>query len=150
MSTLLGGLGHALGLAFAMFWEILWALILGFALSGAVQAVVSKSEMSRLLPDDSPRSLCIASGLGAASSSCSYAAVALARSIFRKGANFTAAMAFQFASTNLVLELGIILAVLIGWQFTLAEFLGGPLMIIFIALLFRAVLRRRLVQEARR
>jgi uncharacterized membrane protein YraQ (UPF0718 family) len=97
----LGGLGHALSLAFAMFWEILWALILGFALSGVVQAVVSKGEMSRLLPDDSPRSLCIASGLGAASSSCSYAAVALARSIFRKGANFTAAMAFQFASTNL-------------------------------------------------
>ena len=89
MSTLLDGLGHALSLAFAMFWEILWALILGFALSGAVQAVVSKREMSRLLPDDSPRSLAIATGLGAASSSCSYAAVALARSIFRKGASFT-------------------------------------------------------------
>jgi uncharacterized membrane protein YraQ (UPF0718 family) len=106
--------------------------------------------MSRLLPDDSPRSLCIASGLGAASSSCSYAAVALARSIFRKGANFTAAMAFQFASTNLVIELGIIMAVLLGWQFTLAEFVGGPLMIVFLALLFRAVLRRRLVEQARR
>jgi uncharacterized membrane protein YraQ (UPF0718 family) len=146
---LLDAAGHALGLAFAMFWEILWALILGFALSGVVQAVVSKGEMSRLLPDDSPRSLCIASGLGAASSSCSYAAVALARSIFRKGANFTAAMAFQFASTNLVIELGIIIAVLLGWQFTLAEFLGGPLMIIFMALLFRVFLRRRLVQQAR-
>ena len=150
MSTLLSATGHALSLAFAMFWEILWALILGFALSGAVQAVVSKGEMSRLLPDDSPRSLCIASGLGAASSSCSYAAVALARSIFRKGANFTAAMAFQFASTNLVIELGIIMAVLLGWQFTLAEFVGGPLMIVFLALLFRAVLRRRLVEQARR
>jgi uncharacterized membrane protein YraQ (UPF0718 family) len=149
MEAALGGLGHALSLAFAMFWEILWALILGFALSGAVQAVVSKGEMSRLLPDDSPRSLCIAAGLGAASSSCSYAAVALARSIFRKGADFTAAMAFQFASTNLVIELGIIMAVLLGWQFTLAEFLGGPLMIIFIALLFRAFLRRRLVEQAR-
>jgi uncharacterized membrane protein YraQ (UPF0718 family) len=149
MSTLLGGLGHALSLAFAMFWEILWALILGFALSGVVQAVVSKGEMSRLLPDDAPRSLCIASGLGAASSSCSYAAVALARSIFRKGANFTAAMAFQFASTNLVIELGIIMAVLLGWQFTLAEFLGGPLMIILLALLFRLFLRRRLVEQAR-
>jgi uncharacterized protein len=79
MEAVLGGLGHALSLAFAMFWEILWALILGFALSGVVQAVVSKGEMSRLLPDDAPRSLCIASGLGAASSSCSYAAVALAR-----------------------------------------------------------------------
>jgi uncharacterized membrane protein YraQ (UPF0718 family) len=145
----LGGLGHALSLAFAMFWEILWALILGFALSGAVQAVVSKGEMSRLLPDDSPRSLCIASGLGAASSSCSYAAVALARSIFRKGADFTAAMAFQFASTNLVIELGIIMAVLLGWQFTLAEFLGGPLMIVLVAVLFRLLLRRRLVDQAR-
>jgi uncharacterized protein len=114
-----------------------------------VQAVVSKGEMSRLLPDDSPRSLCLASGLGAASSSCSYAAVALARSIFRKGANFTAAMAFQFASTNLVIELGIIMAVLLGWQFTLAEFVGGPLMIIFMALVFRVFLRRRLVEQAR-
>jgi uncharacterized membrane protein YraQ (UPF0718 family) len=150
VNTVLGAAGHALGLAFAMFWEILWALILGFGLSGAVQAVVSKGEMSRLLPDDSPRSLCIASGLGAASSSCSYAAVALARSIFRKGANFTSAMAFQFASTNLVIELGIIMAVLLGWQFTLAEFTGGPLMIVFIALLFRAFLRRRLVEQARR
>jgi uncharacterized membrane protein YraQ (UPF0718 family) len=149
MSTLLGGLGHALSLAFAMFWEILWALILGFALSAAVQAVVSKREMSRVLPDDSPRSLAIAAGLGAASSSCSYAAVALARSIFRKGADFTPAMAFQFASTNLVIELGIIMAVLLGWQFTLAEFLGGPLMIVLLALLFRATLRPRLVQEAR-
>jgi uncharacterized membrane protein YraQ (UPF0718 family) len=150
MSTVLGAAGHALSLAFAMFWEILWALVLGFALSGVVQAVVSKGEMSRLLPDDSPRSLCLASGLGAASSSCSYAAVALARSIFRKGANFTAAMAFQFASTNLVIELGIIMAVLLGWQFTLAEFVGGPLMIVFMALVFRVLLRRRLVAQARR
>ena len=149
MESVLGGLGHALSLAFAMFWEVLWALILGFALSGVVQAVVSKGEMSRLLPDASPRSLCIASGLGAASSSCSYAAVALARSIFRKGADFTAAMAFQFASTNLVIELGIILAVLMGWQFTLAEFVGGPLMIVLVALVFRLLLRRRLVDQAR-
>jgi len=96
----------ALSFAFGMFWEILWALILGFALSGVVQAVVSKREMRRLLPDDSPRSLARATLLGAASSSCSYAAVALARSLFRKGANFTAAIAFQFASTNLVIELG--------------------------------------------
>src|SRR5258705_11527562 len=90
--------GDALSFAFGMFWEILWALILGFALSAVVQAVVSKEEMRRLLPDDGPRSIARASLLGAASSSCSYAAVALARSIFRKGANFTAAMAFQFAS----------------------------------------------------
>jgi uncharacterized protein len=142
-------LADALSFAFGMFWEILWALILGFALSGAVQAVVSKGEMRRLLPDDSPRSLGIASGLGAASSSCSYAAVALARSLFRRGANFTAAMAFEFASTNLVIELGIIMALLLGWQFTLAEFVGGPLMIVLLALVFRVFLRRRLVDEAR-
>src|SRR6266508_2116012 len=146
----LGALAHALSIAFGMTWEILWALILGFALSGVVQAVVSKSEMTRLLPDDSPRTLAIACGLGAASSSCSYAAVALARSIFRKGADFTAAMAFEFASTNLVIELGIILALLIGWQFTLAEFLGGPLMVVLLALLFRALLTPRLLEMAGR
>jgi len=119
-------IADALQFAFGMTWEVLWALILGFALSSAVQAVVSKQQMQSLLPDDSPRTLAVAAGLGAASSSCSYASVALARSLFRKGANFTAAMAFQFASTNLVVELGIILAVLIGWRFTAAEFLGGP------------------------
>ena len=139
----------ALSFAFWMFWEILWALILGFALSGAVQALVSKEEMRRLLPDDSPRSLSLACGLGAASSSCSYAAVALARSLFRKGADFTAAMAFEFASTNLVIELGIIMALLLGWQFTLAEFVGGPLMIVLMALVFRVFLKRGLVDEAR-
>jgi len=99
----------------------------------------------RLLGDDRPRTLALAAGLGAASSSCSYAAVALARSLFRKGADFTAAMAFEIASTNLVVELGIILALLMGWQFTLAEFVGGPIMIITIAVLFRVFLRRRLV-----
>jgi uncharacterized membrane protein YraQ (UPF0718 family) len=140
----------ALSLAFGMFWEILWALVLGFALAAAVQAVVSKAEMTRLLPDDSPRSIGIACGLGAASSSCSYAAVALARSIFRKGADFTAAMVFEFASTNLVIELGIIMAILLGWQFTLGEFVGGPLMIVLLALLFRTFLSQRLLDAARR
>jgi uncharacterized membrane protein YraQ (UPF0718 family) len=142
-------LGDALSLAFGMFWEILWALILGFAISAAVQAVVSKEEMRRLLPDDSVRSLGIACGLGAASSSCSYAAVAMARSVVRRGADFTAAMVFEFASTNLVIELGIVMAVLLGWQFTLAEFVGGPLMIVILALIFRRFLTRRLVAEAR-
>jgi hypothetical protein len=142
-------LGQALSVAFGMFWEILWALILGFALSGAVQAVVSKAEMRRLLPDDSPRSLAVATGLGAASSSCSYAAVALARSLFRRGADFTAATAFEFASTNLVAELGILMALVLGWQFTLGEFVGGPLMIVLLAVVFRLFLRRRLVEEAR-
>src|SRR5438093_7328786 len=139
----------ALSFAFGMFWEILWALILGFALSGVVQAVVTKRELRRLLPDDSPRSLALACGLGAASSSCSYAAVALARSLFRKGADFTASMAFEFASTNLVVELGILMALVLGWQFTLGQFVGGPLMIVLLALVFRAFLTRRLVDEAR-
>jgi uncharacterized membrane protein YraQ (UPF0718 family) len=146
---MLAAIGHALMMSFTMAWEILWALILGFWLSAIIQAVVSKEEMSRLLPDDAPRTIAVACGLGAASSSCSYAAVALARSMFRKGANFTAAMAFQFASTNLVLELGILLAVLMGWQFTLAEFTGGPLMIVIMVLLFKAFLTPRIVEAAR-
>jgi uncharacterized membrane protein YraQ (UPF0718 family) len=149
MTSVISGLSHALWMAFAMFWEILWPLILGFALSGVVQAVVSKREMSKLLPDDSPKSLAVACGLGAASSSCSYAAVALARSIFRKGADFTAAMAFELASTNLVAELSIILIVLMGWQFALAEFAGGLLMVAILAVLFRIFLSRKLVREAR-
>ena len=149
VASISGSLLNALSFAFGMFWEILWALILGFALSAAVQAVVSKREMRKLLPDDSPKSLLIAGGLGAASSSCSYAAVALARSLFRKGADFTAAMAFEFASTNLVVELGVIMALLLGWQFTLGEFIGGPIMIILLALVFRVFLKQRLVDEAR-
>jgi uncharacterized membrane protein YraQ (UPF0718 family) len=148
--SIVSEIGQALGIAFGMLWEILWALILGFALSAMVESVVSKRAMTRLLPDASPRSLAVATGLGAASSSCSYAAVALARSIFRKGADFTAAMAFEFASTNLVIELGIILALLLGWQFTLGEFVGGPLMIVFLALLFRVFLKKRLVESAHR
>lgn len=146
---MIGYVLNALAMAFAMGWEILWPLILGFALSAVVQAVVSHSEMSRLLPDDSPRSIAIALGLGAASSSCSYAAVALARSIFRKGANFTAAMTFELASTNLVLELGIIMIVLLGWQFALAEFIGAPIMVVILVLLFRTFLRPNLVRAAK-
>src|SRR3989442_4400388 len=145
----LGPISDALSIAFSMLWEVLWALILGFGLSAVVQAVVSKREMTRLMPDSSPRSLVIASALGAASSSCSYAAVAIARSIFRKGADFTAAMAFEFASTNLVIELGIIMAILLGWQFTLAEFTGGPLMIAILVVLFRFFLNPQLVAAAR-
>src|SRR5947209_20294633 len=108
-----------------MFWEVLWPLVLGFGLSGIVQAVVSHKAMARFLGDDSPRSLTFASLFGIASSSCSYASVALARSLFRKGASFTAAMVFELASTNLVIELGIILVVLLGWPFMVAEFAGG-------------------------
>src|SRR5258708_15766328 len=132
-----------------MTWEILWALILGFTLSAIVEAVVSKAQLSRLLPDDSPRSLGLATLLGAASSSCSYAAVALARSLFIKGADFTAAMTFEIASTNLVIELRIVLVILMGWQFAAAEFVGGAVMIVLLALLFRALLERRMIHDAR-
>src|SRR3954447_9305821 len=142
-------IGHALAIAGSMTWEILWALILGFTLSAVVQAVVRKSTIVRLLGDDRPKALAVATALGAASSSCSYAAVALARSLFRKGAGFTAAMAFEIGSTNLVVELGILLALLMGWQFTAAEFIGGPIMIVLVALMFRVFLRRRLVRAAR-
>src|SRR5256714_421237 len=150
LATVTHSAGRALSFAFGMFWEVLWALILGFFLSAAVQAVVRKSEMRRLMGDDSPRSIAIATGLGVASSSCSYAAVALARSLFRKGANFTAAMAFEIAATNLVVELGIIMALLVGWQFTVGEFVGGPLMIVIVAILFRRLLSRRSLDEAHR
>jgi uncharacterized protein len=141
--------GHALAVAGSMTWEILWALILGFALSAVVQAVVRRSAIVRLLGDDRPRTVAIAAGFGIASSSCSYAAVALARSLFRKGAGFIAVMAFEIASTNLVVELGIILALLMGWQFTAAEFVGGPIMIVTVAVLFRLLLRERLLRSAR-
>ena len=140
---------RALSMAFAMGWEILWPLILGFALSAVVQAVVSQREMVRLLPDDRPRSIATALALGAASSSCSYAAVAIARSVFRKGANFTAAMAFEMASTNLVLELSLIMLVFLGWQFTLAEFVGAPLMVALLVLLFRTFLRPSVLDAAK-
>src|SRR5258708_37863331 len=150
MSSVAYALFNALFMAFAMGWEILWPLILGFALSGVIQAVVTKGEMSRLLPDSTLRSILIATALGAASSSCSYAAVALARSIFRKGADFIAAIAFQFASTNLVFELGIIIAVLIGWQFVAAEFVGGLIMIALLTVMLRAIMNPPLIEEARR
>jgi len=145
---MLGWLWHALAIAGSMTWEILWALILGFALSAVVQAVVRRESVTRALGTDDAGALAAATGLGMASSSCSYASVALARSLFRKGASFTSAMVFEIASTNLVIELGIILALLMGWQFTLAEFVGGPIMIVALAVLFRIFLRRRLVEDA--
>ncbi len=146
---IIDSIGQALFMAFSMLWEILWPLILGFTLSGIVQAVVSHQAMAKALGGDSPKNLTLATLFGIASSSCSYAAVALARSIFQKGASFTSAMAFELASTNLVIELGIILIVLMGWQFTAAEFTGGILMVIFIAVIFRLTLTPRLVQMAR-
>ena len=147
---MLEAVGDALRMAGIMAWDILWALILGFLISGIIQAVVSHKEMGKLLPDDRPKSIARATLLGAASSSCSYAAVAIARSMFRKGGNFTAAMTFQFASTNLVLELGLILAILLGWRFTAATWAGGIVMIVIMVLLMRLFVRRRLVEAARR
>ncbi len=146
---LLQALGHALAISGSMTWEILWALIFGFAASAALQSVVRRSTIMQRLGDDRPRTLALAAGFGAVSSSCSYAAVALARALFRRGASFTAAMAFEIASTNLVVELGVILAVLIGWQFTAAEFVGGPIMMVLVAVLFRLFLRQRLLDAAR-
>src|SRR6266853_1067815 len=142
-------LGHALATAGSMTWQILWSLILGFTLSAIVQAVIRRQTITRLLGDDKPRSIATALALGAASSSCSYAAVALARSLFRKGANFTAAMAFEMASTNLVAELSIIMLAFLGWELTLAEFVGAPIMVGLLVLLFRRFLRRELLEEAK-
>jgi len=145
----LDALGHALAVTGTMTWEITWSLILGFALSAIVQALVRRRTITRLLGDDKPGTLALAAGLGAASSSCSYAAVALARSLFRKGASFTSAMVFEIASTNLVIELGIILALLIAWQFTLAEYAGGVVMIVAVAVAFRLFVRVPLIDAAR-
>lgn len=146
---LLRAIGHAAETAGSMSWQILWALVFGFYLSAIVEALVPKDTIARLLGNNRPKSLAVAAGLGAGSSSCSYAAVALARSLVRKGADFVAAMAFEIASTNLVIELGIILAVLLGWQFTLAEFVGGPIMIILVAPAFRVFVSEKLIDQAR-
>jgi uncharacterized membrane protein YraQ (UPF0718 family) len=141
-------IGHALAVAGSMTWQITWSLILGFTLSAVVQALVRRETIAHLLGGRGPAAVARATGLGAASSSCSYAAVALARSLFRKGASFTAAMAFEIASTNLVIELGIILALLLSWQFTLAEFVGGPVMIVLVAVAFRIFVRQRVIDAA--
>lgn len=146
---ILNSIGQALYMSFSMFWEILWPLILGFALSAIVQAVVSHNAMAKTLGGNGPKSLTFATLYGIASSSCSYAAVALARSIFQKGASFVSAMAFELASTNLVIELGIILFVILGWQFTIAEYFGGIVMVILIGVIFRLTLTPKLVQMAK-
>lgn len=137
---------HAIKMAFFMFWQIYWALILGFLLSAFVQSKVPKEGMSRWLPDASIKSLLTACAMGIASSSCSYAAVALTRSIIRKGANFAAAMGFQIASTNLVIELGIIMAIMLGWQFTVAEFIGGFLLVMMVMLGFQLLVSEKIIQ----
>jgi len=134
-ATIIGVLGHGLSNAFLMAWQVWWALVLGFAISAIVQAWVGRERIQAALGGSGPRSLALATALGAASSSCSYAAVAIAKSLFQKGASAASALAFQFASTNLVAELGVVIWVLIGWQFTLAEFLGGAVLIIAMTLM---------------
>ena len=125
--------------AFLMAWTVWWALVFGFAISAIVQAWVPRERIQNAMGGSGLRPVAIATGLGAASSSCSYAAIAIAKSLFQKGASAASALAFQFASTNLVIELGIVMWVLIGWQFTLAEFIGGLVMIALMTVLLRAV-----------
>ena len=149
MSAFLEVIWHGLKDSFLMAWEVWWALVLGFAISAVVQAWVPRERIERALSGSGPRPVALATGLGAASSSCSYAAIAIARSLFAKGASAAAALAFQFASTNLVWELGLVLWVLIGWQFTLAEYLGGIVMIVLMTVLLRAFVSPRLEREAR-
>lgn len=150
LGTIVTAVFDSVRMAFFMFWETLWALVFGFALSGAVQAFVSRSEMERVMGDRRPRTLAVASLFGAASSSCSYAASAMAKSLFAKGADFTTAMVFMLASTNLVVELGLVLWVLIGWQFAVSEYIGGIIMISLLAAIARFAFRPRLIDAARR
>jgi uncharacterized protein len=145
----MGTIGHSLSEGFFMLWDTLWALVLGFTLSGAVQAFVSRDQLQRVMGDHRPRTVMRTSLLGAASSSCSYAASALARTLFARGADFTTSMIFMVASTNLVVELGIVLWLLIGWQFALAEFIGGALMIAMLAIVGPRVFRGRFLTGAR-
>lgn len=143
------GVGHGLDEAFFMFWETLWALVLGFLLSGAVQAFVSRDEMQRALGDHRPLTLVRSSFFGVVSSSCSYASSALAKTLFARGADLTAALVFMVASTNLVVELGIVLWLLIGWQFALAEFVGGVVMIALLGLLVPRLIPASWAERAR-
>ena len=143
-------LGRSLREGFFMFWETLWPLVLGFGLSGAVQAFVSRDRMQRTLGNHRPAAVLRATGFGMVSSSCSYAASAMAKSLFAKGADFISAMVFMFASTNLVIELGVVLVILMGWQFAAAEFVGGPIMILLLAAFGGLVLRPALTEPARR
>src|SRR5690348_9823561 len=145
----LNKLGDGLWNAFLMAWGVWWALVIGFAISAIVQAWVPRSRIERTLSGSGARPVGLATALGAASSSCSYAAVAIAKSLFQKGASAVSALAFQFASTNLVWELGLVLWVLIGWQFALAEFVGGLVMIGLMWGLARVFVSRRVEARAR-
>jgi uncharacterized membrane protein YraQ (UPF0718 family)/YHS domain-containing protein len=149
-AAVLPDIGRSLREGFFMFWETLWPLVLGFGLSGAVQAFVPKRDMERVMGNHRPAGVARASFFGMVSSSCSYAATAMAKSLFRKGADFVTAMVFMFASTNLVVELGVVLVILLGWQFAAAEFVGGPIMIALLALTGTWVIGRARASSARR
>jgi uncharacterized protein len=149
MSDVINKLGDGLWNAFLMAWEVWWALVLGFFISAIVQAWVPRQRIESALAGEGLAPIAKATGLGAASSSCSYAAIAIAKSLFQKGASAASALAFQFASTNLVWELGLVLWVLIGWQFTLAEYVGGLVMIVLMWATLRLFVSPRLEQEAR-
>jgi uncharacterized membrane protein YraQ (UPF0718 family) len=149
MADVLSTIAEGLKQSFLMAYEVWWALVLGFAISGVVQAWVPRERIEATLAGSGARPVAWATGLGAASSSCSYAAIAIAKSLFQKGASAASALAFQFASTNLVWELGLVLWVLIGWQFTLAEYVGGLIMIVLMTVLLRAFVSPRLEERAR-
>ena len=149
MSDILSTIGEGFKQSFLMAYEVWWALVLGFAISAIVQAWVPRERIESALAGSGPRPVAWATGLGAASSSCSYAAIAIAKSLFQKGASAASALAFQFASTNLVWELGLVLWVLIGWQFTLAEYVGGIVMIVLMSVLLRAFVSPQLEEQAR-
>src|SRR5438876_6306969 len=149
MNDVITVIGHGIEDSLLMAWDVWWALVLGFAISAIVQAWVPRERIEGALSGSGPRPIAWATGLGAASSSCSYAAIAIAKSLFQNGASAASALAFQFASTNLVWELGLVLWVLIGWQFTLAEYLGGIEMIALMWAMLRLFVSRQLEQEAR-
>src|SRR5436305_12305181 len=149
MAAVLEVIWHGLRDSFLMAWEVWWALVLGFAISGVVQAWVPRARIERSMGGSGARPVALATGLGAASSSCSYAAIAIAKSLFAKGASAASALAFQFASTNLVIELGIVIWILIGWQFTVAEYLGGIVMIVLMTVLLRRFVSPGLEERAR-
>jgi uncharacterized membrane protein YraQ (UPF0718 family)/YHS domain-containing protein len=149
MADVLHVLWHGIRDSLLMGWQVWWALAFGFFVSAVVQAWVPRERIESSLSGDGLAPIAKATGLGAASSSCSYAAVAIAKSLFQKGASASAALAFQIASTNLVWELGFVLWVLIGWQFTLAEYVGGIVMIALMAVLVRRLIPAELETQAR-
>ncbi len=150
MADVISTIGEGFKQSFLMAYEVWWALVLGFAISAIVQAWVPRQRIESALSGSGVGPLAKATGLGAASSSCSYAAIAIAKSLFQKGASAVTSLAFQFASTNLVWELGLVIWILIGWQFTLAEFVGGIVLIALMAILLRRFVSPQLEEQARR